>query len=326
MTLADLSLGELRDLADDMVLVAAASEAGIFEALGAGPRSGEDVARALGYDERATLVLLRALESAGLLTNDGERFCPTERCMRELCDPAVPGYRGRGLPHWLRGLRARTQVGEVLRRGGPLEPHPKRRDPEHVARFTAAMAAAPAERIERIVTLCLARLPRAASVLDLGGGTGHLIRGFLGRGLTGTFVDTPDIVAHVREAYGLDAVPGLDVVPGDVTRDVLPPGPFDIVVMSNVIHIFGPAVLEKLFANATAVLAPGGMLAVVESLRGRSRRAGYIGMQMLLKSDEGGAYSASEVEGWMMSAGLEKCVVTDVDDIRQLVTGVLPSR
>jgi SAM-dependent methyltransferase len=324
MDIDDYGLGELRDLADATVLVAAASEAGMFQALGSGPASAKELAEKLDFDERATRIVLHALEATGLLERVEGRFAPTPRCARELCDPAADGFLGRGLPHWLHALRARTRIGEVLRRGGPLRRRDVPRSPKHVARFTAAMAAAPSERLERIVSLCLERRPDASSILDLGGGSGNLTRAFVARGLSGTLFDTPDIVAHVVEAYGLDDVQGLDVVAGDFTRDELPEGPFDLVVLSNVIHIYPPAVVQDLFEKAADVMAPGSVLAVVESLRGRSPRAADVGLHMLLKSDAGDAYSGEQIETWTR-ASFEDCRVVDVDELRQLVTAVRSS-
>lgn len=324
MKFADLSLGESCDLAEETVLVAAAAEAGVFAAFSSGPRSAEDVAQALGLDERATRIVLRALADTGLLVEEGERFRASERCLEELSDPAAEGYRGRGLPHWLRGVQARTRLAEVLQRGGPLERRPSRRSGEQAARFTSAMAGAPEERIERVVRRCLERRPGARSVLDLGGGTGRLIRAFLRRGLTGTLLDTPDIVGHVVPAYGLDDVPGLEVVAADFTRDPLPSGPFDIVTLSNVVHIYGPEVVRDLFRRAAAILVPGGVLAVVEALEGWSPHAATLGVRMLLKSEHGDCYGAEEIRAWMTEAGLQRSEVEDVDGLRQLVTAERP--
>lgn len=320
MRLHDLTLAELRDLADAAVLIAAAADAGLFRALVDGPRGAEELAEALGYDPRATRIVLEALVEIGLLERNAGGYAPSPRCRRELCDPEGEDYAGRGLPHWLRSVRATTRLGEVLRRGGPLEERPAERSPAQVARFTAAMAAAPAARIERIADLCLERHPDAATVLDVGGGPGHITRGFLRRGLRGTLLDTPDIVAHVVEHHGLAAVPDLEVVGGDFT-EALPPGPFDIVLVSNVIHIYGPEVIRRLFRDVAGVLAPGGLVAVAEFFRGRSGRAAHLGLQMLLNSEQGDAYAEERVAGWLEEAGFGAVRVDALDADRHLMTG-----
>jgi SAM-dependent methyltransferase len=324
MRLDDFTLADLRDLTDAMVLVAAAEEAGIFGALRDGPRTPEEVAVALDYDLRATRIVLQALVETGLVDRGDDHFAPTPRALRELCDTGSEVYAGRGLPHWLRSVRATTHLREALRRGGPIEPRSERRTPDQAAQFMAAMAAAPRERIERIVNLCLDRCPGASSVLDVGGGPGHIIRAFLRRGLRGTLLDTEDILAHVVPAYGLDAVPGLTMVPRDFTRDPLPPGPFDIVLLSNVIHIYGEDQIRQLLQAVVGVLASGGIVAVAEFFRGRSGRAAHLGLQMLLKSEGGDTYPETSVARWLAEAGLTAPRVEELDPDRHLMTASRP--
>jgi SAM-dependent methyltransferase len=320
MRLPDLSLGQLRDLADVTVLIASAHASGLFQALAPAPASADDVARSLDLDVRATRITLLALAEAGLLEHSGGTFTPSARCRRELCDPAHPEYVGGGLPHWLESIRAWSRLGDVLRRGGPLEGRKGAREPEGVARFMSAMAAAPRERIERIVDRCLDRLPGARSVLDVGAGPGHVTRAFAARGLRATLFDRPEIVDHVREAYDLAGVDGLSLVAGDFTTDPLPEGPFDVVLLSNVLHIYGPHRNRALLGKAAEVLSPAGVVAVAEFLRGRSSKAARFGVQMLVKTEEGDAYSEEQVAGWLTDAGFGDVQVDDLDADRQLVT------
>lgn len=318
----EVTYGELRDLAEAMVVIAVAVDAGLFEALGSGAASAAELAERLGFDERATLVALEALAEAGVLERAGHAFKPTARTVRELSDAEGSDYAGRGMPHWLRSVRAMTRLGEVLRRGGPLDPRPSVRTPGHVARFTAAMAAAPMQRIERIVDLCLERNPAAHSVLDLGGGAGHMTRVFVQRGLRGTLLDTADIIDHVVTAHRLDEVPRLEVIAADFTRDPLPPGPFDIILLSSVVHIYGPESNRELFRRVAEVSAPGAVVAVAEFLRGISARAPGLALRMLLKSEAGNAYSEADIGGWLEEAGFGDRRVDALDEERQLVTAI----
>lgn len=319
---ADLSL--MRDIADDMVLVAAAAEAGIFHALGEGPRTADALATALDFDARATLIVLQALEDAGFLESDGDVFSATERSARELCRPDSPDYRGRSLPHWLHGIAGRVRLGEVLRRGGPLEARPRRRSPERVRRFTSAMAAAPDRRMERIADLCLARVPGARTALDLGGGIGRLSRVLTHRGVVCTMLDVPEVVDHVVDAWELDSVAGMTVVAGDIIEDTLPVGPFELVILGNVLHIYGPEEVADVIRRASARVEPGGILVVVESLRGMSPKASSLAVQMLLKSERGRCYEGREFERWMTEAGLIDAEVEDVDGVKQVVSARRP--
>jgi SAM-dependent methyltransferase len=320
MRLPDMPLADLRDMADLTVLVASAHEAGIFAALADVPATSDDLARRLGFDERATRITLLALAESGLLHRSGDTFTPSPRCRAELAEPGGPDYVGGGLALWLDSIRAWSRLGEVLVRGGPLEARSLVRSPKSVARFMAAMAAAPQDRIDRIVALCRGRHPEANSILDVGGGPGHMTRAFIDRGLRGTLFDTAEVLDHVEDAYGLNHLEGLTLAPGDFTADPLPPGPFDLVLLSNVLHIYGPDTNRALLRKTAGVLPVGGVVAVVEFLRGRSGKAARFGVQMLIKSDEGDAYSEAQISAWLTEVGFEDVRVDDLDADRQLMT------
>lgn len=324
MRIDDRSLAELRDLAETTVAVAAAYAAGVFRALGEGATSAEEVARRAELDPRAVAILLPALADAGLLEREGDGFRPTAACRRGLCDPDSEDFVGGGLPHWLHNLQGWTRLDTVLRTGEPLRSSRRRRTRDDLARFMAAMAAAPTERIRKLVDACLARVPGARTALDVGGGPGRMARELVERGLEVTLFDTPPTVEFVADEYGLAEVEGLRLAAGDFTVDPLPEGPFDIVLVSNVLHIYGPETNRGLLAEASRVSAPGGVVAVQDFLRERSPRAARFALVMLMRTDAGNTWREDEIRGWMEDAGLADVRVEDLDADRQLVTARKP--
>jgi SAM-dependent methyltransferase len=322
MELHGRTLAELRDQTEATLLIAAAHEVGLFRSLGAEPADAGALAERLSLDGRATHITCEALVELGFLTVDDGAYRPTARSREELCDPGGPGYAAGALSHWLRSMRAWTRLDEVLHRGGPLEERPTRRDEPRVARFMSAMAAAPDARTKRIVDLCLQRRPGARTVLDLGGGPGHLSRGFVARGLSATIVDTEDVVQHVTGAYGLGGDDHIAMVAADFNVDPLPRGPFDVVLLSNILHIYSPERNAALVARVAEVTARGGVVAVAEFLRGRSGRAARFAVQMLLHTGEGDAYAEDDVVGWLEAAGFSEARADDLDPERQLVTAI----
>lgn len=101
-----------------------------------------------------------------------------------------------------------------------------------LAEMTATVAAAARVGIFR----ALLEGPAAPDdVLDLGGGPGHIARAFADEGLEVTLLDTPKTVAWVRGAYGLDEAERIHPVGADFLEDPLPEGPFDVVLLSNVL-------------------------------------------------------------------------------------------
>jgi SAM-dependent methyltransferase len=349
MNFHDHSLLELRDLAESVVTVAAAVEAGLFRALADGPASARELANRIGLDPRAVGITLPVLAELGLTEAgdahdaggadgaddaDEDRYRLTGRGRRELGDPASPDYLAGGLPLWLENLRAWTTLADPLRTGRPVsragtgdgagaEDDASRR--EHIARFMAGMAAAPGERLSRLVDGVLARRPGASTLLDLGGGPGHIARLFVERGLDVVLVDRPEVVDFVRDEYGLDRVAGLRTVGADLLDDPLPPGPFVVVLLSNILHMLSPAQCVALLGKARAVLAPGGVVAIADFVRGRSPRAARFALVMLLRTEGGNTYTFQEHEAWLARTGFHSPQITDLDPERQLITAVAAS-
>lgn len=332
MRIAGHELTELRDLAEATATVAAAYDAGIFRGLDEGPATPEELAARVNLDTRAVGILLPLLAELGLLQVDGERFRLTGPVRRGLADPESGEFEGGGLPLWLMNLRAFTHLPDVLTTGESLG-HPDEDEDEKresLARFMAGMAAAPAERVQEIVNACLARLEdrgtepadRPRRMLDIGGGPGHMTRAFVERGLRGTLLDRPETVEFVADAYGLADVEGLELVGGDFMEDDLPEGPFDVVLMSNVVHIYSPERNRDLFAKVARVTAPGGVAAVADFFRGRSRRAVHFALVMLLRTEGGNTYTEAEVGEWLEEAGFQTPETAQVDADRHVITSV----
>lgn len=150
--------------------------------------------------------------------------------------------------------------GELIESEGRREDADEEEQREAIARFMAGMAAAPDERVERLVDGVLARRPDAATALDLGGGPGHMSRAFIGRGLEVTLLDRPEVVEFVDEEYGLARVEELTTVGGDFLEDPLPRGPFDVILLSNILHMLSPEECRLLIGKAAEVARPGTVL------------------------------------------------------------------
>ncbi len=322
MSFLQRSLPELRDLVETTIAVAAAADVGLFHALADGPVTRRELTGRLGLNTRAVDMLLPVLADLGAVALQGEVVALTEPARRRLADPSSPEYLAGGLPHWLHTLEAWVQLPGALRTGKPPSARPDAPDPEDLARFMAAMASAPQERVDRIVDACLGRRPDARRVLDLGGGPGHFSKAFARRGLNVTLLDTPDTVHFVRDAYGLSRVKGLSLFPGDFLADPLPAGPFDVVIMSNVLHIYSPPENRLLLRKVADVTEPGGIVAIADFIRGRSPTAARFALVMLLRTEGGNSYRAEEFEGWLEATGFEGVEITDLDPGRHVITAV----
>lgn len=334
MKFEDLTLGELRDLSEATATVAGACAAGIFSALLEGPASPRELARRKNLSPRAVSILLPFLAELDLLEVDAQEYRLTPRARRTLADPSSPEYSAGGLPLWLANLEAWTRLPEVLTVGGPVgspeaaaapgtgegsDPDSRRKE---IARFMAGMAAAPRDRVQRLVDGILTRKPDASTVLDLGGGPGHMSRAFLERGLRATLMDRPEVVDFVDEEYGLAGETEISTVGGDFLVDPLPRGPFDVVLLSNVIHMLSEEEAERVIRKAGEVTEEGAVIAVADFIRGRSPRATRFALVMLLRTPNGNTYTVEAHEAWFHAAGFDELDILDLDPDRQLLTAV----
>ena len=82
---------------------------------------------------------------------------------------------------------------------------------------------------------------------------------------------------------------------------------YDVMLISNVLHMAGPEENEALIGKLAKHLDAGGMMIVHESFidhAAPSAERAMFSLQMLVATDAGQCYSYEEVGGWLAAAGL----------------------
>jgi hypothetical protein len=260
--------------------VRALAAAGVFAAFGAETRAADEVARETGVDPGALRRFLRALASVGVTEPAGDgRYRLTALGLR-----LVPGSeRSRAGMATLKPyeLHAWAEVGHALRTGEAAFPHHFgvgmfdwiAQDPERVAHFDATMRVRTATLLE--AALPLARWPEQGTVVDVGGGAGHLLELVLaGRpGLRGLLFDLPHVVASAPAALAAAGIADrVDVVPGSFL-DTVPAGG-DLYVLSQVLHDWPDDDAVRILERVRAAIPPHGRLRLFEAVLVEGRRGG----------------------------------------------------
>lgn len=310
------------------VAAATAREIGLYAALAEGPADGEELAAALDLSRRGVEVLLGVLEEMGLVRPEPDgrvRLSGAARAL--LVDRDTPDYRGEAVDLWLGEIRTWTDaLPEAVRTGTPPERAPGAEEvteQEALESFQAAMAAKSPRLVASVVDAVLERAPSTGRMLDVGGGPGAFARAFVERGWRGLLLDRPAVVEHVAGAYGLRKVEGLELRGGDFLSS-LPEGPFEVVLLANITHLWDAPTNRRLLARATRSVAPGGVLAVMDFVRGVEPFAALFAVTMLLNTERGDTYGLRRYEAWMEDAGLEKVRCRTVPEDRQVITAVRP--
>jgi SAM-dependent methyltransferase len=179
---------------------------------------------------------------------------------------------------------------------------------DRTATFIAAM-----DRGARLRAAELVDAVGAAGIsrmLDVGGGSAGYSIAFAraNPSLGAVVLDLPDVVPlakHYIAEAGLDD--RVSVRPGDMRTDDLGTA-FDLVLLSQICHMFDHVENAVLVRRCASALAPGGRLVIqdfiLEANRTKPRAAALFALNMLVATRGGSTYTAGEYESWMHEAGL----------------------
>ncbi len=308
--------------AGKLVLLSSAQTSGIFKALFE-ERDFVSLKNALGADERALFIVIEALCSLGYVEKNGNRYIISDAA-RPLFIERGEAYVGDFLPFFLPIMGSCFALPEIIK-GEKPKWNP---DKFNVSVFVNAMASRSDETIEEAVNLCLKRKNDAKNVLDLGGGPGKYSRAFANRGLKVVLYDIPPVIDYVSGAFGLKKIKNLTLTKGDFTADsfesLTAEARFDMVYMGNIFHMYSPEDNVGLLRDIGKTLAPGGMIAIEDFVRGRSPVAELFAVNMLANTQGGNTYIEAQYIEWLEDMGFCEIEIADFDNKeRQLITGFL---
>jgi (2Fe-2S) ferredoxin/predicted O-methyltransferase YrrM len=289
-----------------------AIELDVFTAVHAGGESGAsaaEVAERTATSLRGMAVLLDALCALGLLVKQAGRYrngATAESHLRA----GSPHDARTALLHTAHLWQRWSTLTECVRRGTTLvDTDMKERGEEWTEPFIAAMQRNAFFRAPVVVgALDLGQVRRA---LDVGGGSGAYAAA-LARAtpdLEVTVLDLPNVTPLTRR-YLAAAGAGERVrtVDGDFRTDPLGSG-FDLVLLSAICHMNGPAENVALFRKAHAALTSGGQIVVhdfvLDDDRAGPRSGALFALNMLVGTPHGSSYSGAEYAAWLAEAGFD---------------------
>jgi len=253
-------------LATQLVYVAA--KLGIADVLADGPRSGAQVAAAVGVEAGPLTRVLRGLAAEGILDEvDGGQFALSP------AGAALPALRGQIVARAEVYYRATAGLLDALQDGGtPFERVYGERFFDHLGRdadaeaaFNASMAArADREARDVVAAYDFGRLRR---LVDVGGGSGVLLSAILraAPALRGVLLDRPAAIEAARERLEADGLEGrAECVAGDFFAAV--PAGADAYLLSRVIHDWDDRDATRILRRCRAAMRDGARLLLVEAV------------------------------------------------------------
>lgn len=259
---------QIRHLAASHYLVRSlhvAADLGIADALGIRSRPIADLAQAVGAEADALRRILTLLAAHGIFALDGadvqnspaSAFLRTDhpaslRSFVRMFGQSIQWQCAGDLDHAVRtGEAVATRLVPEGGFWGYLDLHPEQR---HV--FDAAMAGKSVVQVADV--LANIDFSRFAHVLDVGGGTGRMLRAILDRnpGLAGSLFELPAVVGqaapHARMAR----------LSGDVFATQLPAA--DAVLLMEVLHDWDDSACARILAAVRQAIGRTGRLLVIE--------------------------------------------------------------
>jgi hypothetical protein len=256
--------------------ISAAVSLGVPDHLGDGSRTSAELAAATGAHEPSLYRLLRALASAGVLTEGDDRsFALTElgQPLRTDDPDSLAGWTEFiGRPYeW----RAWSALADSVRSGRnafatthgvDVWTHRAQR-PEEGAYFDRAMQSR--LHLQAAALLDAYDFGRFRRIVDIGGGNGSLLAGILGRwdGVEGVLFDQAHVVAGAPAVLAAAGVAGrCEIVAGSFFESV--PGGGDAYVLSAIVHDWEDEEARRILETVRRAIPDDGLLLVLERLVG----------------------------------------------------------
>ncbi len=297
-----------------------ALELDVFTAIGEGKRAAESIAARCGASERGIRILCDYLVTIGFLNKqDGSYGLTADSAM--FLDRRSPTYVGGTvaflaspmLTDAFKSLTAAVRNGGTTGGEGTVAPeHPVWVE---FARAMAPMMALPAQLLTDIASPGLPPNPR---ILDIAAGHGLFGIAFARRhaGARVTAVDWPNVLQVAKEnARQAGVGDRYRTVPGSAF-DVDFGGPYDLALITNFLHHFGPEQCEAFLRKVHSALAPEGRALTLEFVPNPDRVTPTLPAQfsliMLGGTPEGDAYTFPEFERMFANAGFSETVMHEL--------------
>lgn len=305
-----------------------ANRLGLFEQLTEGPLSTENLSSRLEADHRGIRILCDALVAEGLLErrHDGYRNGPL---VEQYLLRSSPVSRVHSLHHTAKLYERWGRLHAAVVHGQPVPD--EQLDPALVGneeQFAKAMA--DVGRVSAAETSKVLDLAGVRRLLDIGGGPAIYAIEFARRNpaLEVVVFDSEATLtvaeSNIRAAELEDRVTCRS---GNALEDELG-GTYDLIFISNVVHIYSATTNRQLLGRCATALEPGGRLVIKDFLLDDDRLGppggAVFAVNMLVSTEGGDCYTVSEVNDWLAEHGLQFESLADVATKSRLLTSRKP--
>jgi SAM-dependent methyltransferase len=307
----------------------AAVDIGLFTAIAAGNVTAAQAAKACSASPKGVRVLCDYWTVNGLLTKTGDQYGLTPEAAMFL-DQKSPAYFG-GVLGFMNGPITPffDQLTDAVRRGGAAgqgSVQPEFEGWINFAQQMGAMIYPSAEAFARL--LGPSKSGGAGRALDIAAGHGlfGIVLAQKNPNLKITALDWPKVLEVAKrhaDQMGVGGAAGrYSLIAGDAfTVDLQ--GPYDVILLTNLLHHFNEQQCTALLKRIRAALRPGGKLVTLEFVPNADRISPPLSatfpLIMLATTAEGDAYTFAQLEGMLKAAGFDSNTLHQPEDSPQQI-------
>lgn len=280
----------------------------VFTRLNDGPATAKELAKRCDADERGVELILIACVGLGLLNKQGESFSNTTLAQTFLVKGGQR-YQGGIVSMFADWVLPWSKLKDAVLTGKPVVEKQHDKGDEATRTYIMGMLyrGIPQARL-------LAQempLPGRKKMLDVGGGPGifPIIMTEQNAGLKADVLDLPQTLRVTRDIIkDFAAQDRVSTKEGDYLNDPFGDG-YDVVLLSSMISQEGPDVIKHIIKKSFDAMNPGGVLLIQEQFLETDKSgpllAALIGINQLIHTPAGRAYSAKEVADWAQEIGFK---------------------
>lgn len=291
-----------------------ALELNLFGLLKSQSLTAEELAQKADCSPAALLRMLTAMEKMGLVLSFDGTWCNTQVSASFL----VPGtdnymgdfflYRKYMQPKW------GALTDQLLT---PLPDPPELSYEERNQNYVAAMDTLIRQKADEITGL-IAGEKLTGSMIDIGGGTGSLIRAVQKKipGIKGVLFDIPEVILAAKKLYpDNDHWQDINAFSGDFRSHEFDQQ-FGLVCMSNFLHAYGKKEACENFNRAVSLCRDDGLIMIHDYFPDRKtgvpQKGALYDLNMMLNTYNGACHTAQTLSQWCESKGLKNIVIQDL--------------
>jgi len=283
-----------------------AFEIGVFSQLAKNSLSCLALSKLLKVSRRGLKPLLDSLVALQILEFDKPKYYLSLQLI-EYLSPSSNQYIGNLIAHEIHLSQRWKNLSQSVKTGNPADDKSKPPDKTSVMRFARAMSTI-GQRSAELVTGAVSFRPNE-HVLDLGGGPGQYQKSLCEKheNINVTLFDQDETIKIAREEHkNHPAADRMHYISGDFFIDGIK-GKYDTILVSNVVHIYGPEEIADLFSRCHNRLNKNGRILIKDFILTRKTEqlpfTHLFALHMLLSTETGRCYSYREIKELLSKSG-----------------------